>query len=145
MSEFLQTLAISCIPAIITGFVTYLVAHKKASSQIKIVQEQNEHDIKKLLEQHKIDIDSLKEKYRLEAEEKDREHTRKLELMQTEYELKLKQQESEAENTAKYGAIKDIFGSVVGGAFTSAFNTPEVKKRMTDIITDAIKMNGGEE
>ena len=61
------------------------------------------------MEQHKVDIDSLKEKYRLEAEEKDREHVRKLELMQKEYELKLKQQESEAENTAKYGAVKDIF------------------------------------
>ena len=82
MNDFLQTLLIACIPAVVTGIVSYLVAHKNASSQVKIVQEQNEHDIKKLMEQHKVDIDSLKEKYRLEAEEKDREHVRKLELMQ---------------------------------------------------------------
>lgn len=144
MNDFLQTLLIACIPALVTGIVTYLVAHKNASSQIKIVQEQNEHDIKKLMEQHKIDIDSLKEKYRLEAEEKDREHVRKLELMQKEYELKLKQQESEAENTAKYGAVKDIFSGLMGGMVSSAINTPEVQQQMSKAFTNAFKTKGGE-
>ena len=59
MNEFIQTLLISCIPAIVTGVVTYLVAHKNASAQIKVVKEQNKHDLEKLMEQHKIDIDSL--------------------------------------------------------------------------------------
>lgn len=144
MSEFIQTLLISCIPSIITGLVTYLVAHKNASDQIKVVKEQNKHDLEKLMKQHKVDVDSLKEKYRLEAEEKDREHTRKLEIMEKEYEYKLKQQESEAENAAKYGAMKDVFGGLVGGMFTSALNTPEVQKQMTDAITDAFKKKGGE-
>ena len=61
MDEFLKTLLVACIPSIITGIVTYFVAHKNASSQINIVKEQNRHDIDKLMEQHKIDIDSLKE------------------------------------------------------------------------------------
>lgn len=34
MVEFLKTLAIACIPAIITGIVTYIVARKNAASQI---------------------------------------------------------------------------------------------------------------
>ncbi len=144
MNEFLQTLLIACIPALVTGIVTYLVAYKNAASQVKIVKEQNKHDIEKLMEQHKVDIDSLKEKYRLEAEEKDREHTRKLELMQKEYELKLKQQESEAENTAKYGAMKDLFGGLMGGMVSSAINTPEVQQQMSKVFTDAFKKKEGE-
>lgn len=37
MVEFLKTLAIACIPAIITGIVTYIVARKNAASQISII------------------------------------------------------------------------------------------------------------
>lgn len=144
MIEFIKTLLIACIPSVIAGVGTYLVAKKNASSQIKIVKEQNEHDIKKLMEQHKIDIDSLKEKYRLEAEEKEREHVHKLELMQKEYDLKLKQQEREAENTAKYGAAKDIFSGLMGGMVSSAINTPEVQQQLSKAFTDAFKTKGGE-
>ena len=55
MVEFLKTLAIACIPAIITGIVTYIVARKNAASQISIIKEQNKHDLEKLMEQHKVD------------------------------------------------------------------------------------------
>ena len=54
MVEFLKTLAIACIPAIITGIVTYIVARKNAASQISIIKEQNKHDLEKLMEQHKV-------------------------------------------------------------------------------------------
>lgn len=143
MDEFWKTLLIACIPSLLTGLVTYFVAHKNAAAQIKVVKEQNKHDIDKLMEQHKVDIDSLKEKYRLEAEEKDREHTRKLEIMEKEYEYKLKQQESEAENTAKYGAMKDALGGLIGGMFTSAMNTPEVQQQMSSAFADAFKKKDG--
>ena len=49
MVEFLKTLAIACIPAIITGIVTYIVARKNAASQISIIKEQNKHDLEKLM------------------------------------------------------------------------------------------------
>ena len=39
MVEFLKTLAIACIPAIITGIVTYIVARKNAASQISIIKQ----------------------------------------------------------------------------------------------------------
>lgn len=45
--------------SIVTGVVTYLVAHKNASAQIRVVKEQNKHDLEKLMEQHKIDITIL--------------------------------------------------------------------------------------
>lgn len=144
MDEFLQTLLISCIPAVVTGIVTYLVAYKNAAAQIKIVKEQNKHDLNKLMEQHKVDIDSLKEKYRLETQEKDREHTRKLELMQKEFELKLRQQENEAENTVKYGALKDVIGGLMGGMVSSAMNSPEVQKQMSEVFADAFKKKDGD-
>lgn len=74
MVEFLKTLAIACIPAIITGIVTYIVARKNAASQISIIKEQNKHDLEKLMEQHKVDIEHLKEAHRLDMEAKEQDH-----------------------------------------------------------------------
>lgn len=82
MVEFLKTLAIACIPAIITGIVTYIVARKNAASQISIIKEQNKHDLEKLMEQHKVDIEHLKEAHRLDMEAKEQDHKNKLELQQ---------------------------------------------------------------
>ena len=91
MNEFVQKLLISCIPAIVTGFVTYLVAHKNASAQIKVVKEQNKHDLEKLMEQHKIDIDSLGKQHQQELEKMELEHKHKLELISKENENNLSQ------------------------------------------------------
>lgn len=91
MNEFVQTLLISCIPAIVTGVVTYLVAHKNASAQIKVVKEQNKHDLEKLMEQHKIDIDSLGKQHQQELEKMELEHKHKLELIAKENENNLSQ------------------------------------------------------
>lgn len=89
--DFIKTLLISCIPAIITGAVTYLVAYKNATAQIKVVEEQNKHDLDKLMEQHKIDIDSLNKKHQQELEKMEVEHKHKLELIAKENENNLSQ------------------------------------------------------
>lgn len=89
--DFIKTLLISCIPAIITGVVTYLVAYKNATAQIKVVEEQNKHDLDKLMEQHKIDIDSLNKKHQQELEKMEVEHKHKLELIAKENENNLSQ------------------------------------------------------
>ena len=91
MNEFVQTLLISCIPALVTGIITYLVAHKNASAQIKVVKEQNKHDLEKLMEQHKIDIDSLGKQHQQELEKMELEHKHKLELIAKENENNLSQ------------------------------------------------------
>lgn len=91
MVEFLKTLAIACIPAIITGIVTYIVARKNAASQISIIKEQNKHDLEKLMEQHKIDIDSLGKQHQQELEKMELEHKHKLELIAKESENNLSQ------------------------------------------------------
>lgn len=84
MNNFLQTLLISCIPSIIAGVVTYLVAHKNASSQISVLKEQNKHDLERLMEQHKVDIDSLSKQHQQELEKMELEHKHKLELISLE-------------------------------------------------------------
>lgn len=87
--DFIKTLSISCIPAIITGAVTYLVAYKNATAQINVVKEQNKHDLEKLMEQHKIDIDSLGKQHQQELEKMELEHKHKLELIAKENENNL--------------------------------------------------------
>lgn len=91
MNDFVQTLLISCIPAIVTGIVTYLVAHKNASAQINVVKEQNKHDLEKLMEQYKIDIDSLGKQHQQELEKMELEHKHKLELIAKENENNISQ------------------------------------------------------
>lgn len=123
MSEFLQTLAISCIPAIITGIVTYLVAHKKASAQIEVVKEQNKHDIERLMKQHKIDLDSLGKQHQLEIEKMEIEHKHKLEII-----------EKENENNLNQNLMTGVMGELM--------KTPEIKAEITKGIRQSSKKRG---
>lgn len=133
MDEFLKTLLIACIPSIITGVVTYFVSHKNASSQIKIVKEQNKHDLDKLMEQHKIDIDNLKEAHKLEMETKEQDHKNKLELQQREFENSLLKQQKDGENAMAAETLKGVFG-MFGNALNTAMDTPEGKQLLNDSI-----------
>lgn len=127
MNDFLQILLISCIPAIVTGIVTYLVAHKNASSQIKIVQEQNEYDIKKLMEQHRVDIEHLKEAHKLEMESKEQDHKNKLELQKQDFENSLLKLQKDNENAITAETLKGVFGML-----NTAMDTPEGKRLLND-------------
>ena len=136
--EFLKTLLIACIPAFITGVISYLVAHKNASSQIKVLKEQNEHDLEKLMKQHEIDIENLKETHKLEMERLEQEHKNKLELQKIDFENKLLQQEKEGQNTVATEAVKGIFG-MFGSVMDVAMNTPEAKQMLSDSIKNSQK------
>ena len=118
MIEFVQTLLIACIPAIITGLVTYIIACRNAASQIDIVKEQNKHDLEKLMEQHKVDIDHLKEAHKLEMESKEQDHKNRLELLQ-----------KDSENAMASEAIKGMFGMI-----GNVIDTPEGKRMLNDSI-----------
>lgn len=63
MQDIISTLLVSCIPAAITGVVTYLTARRNAKTQIDSLQESNKHENEKLMRQHEVDIESLKEKH----------------------------------------------------------------------------------
>lgn len=138
--EFLKTLLIACIPAVatafITGVVSYFVARKNASAQIKVVEEQNKHDLEKLMKQHEIDIDNLEKAHRLEMEAKEQDHKNALELQRIDFENKLLQQEKQGENVLAAEAVKGVFG-MFGSAIDAAVNTPEGKQLLADSIKDS--------
>ena len=138
MDEFIKTMLIACIPSIFTGVITYLVAHKNASSQIKIVKEQNKHDLDKLMEQHKIDIENLKEAHKLEIASKEQDHKNKLELQQKEFENSLLKQQKDGENAMAAEALKGVFG-MFGSALNTAMDTPEGKQLLNDSIKKSRK------
>ena len=140
--EFIKTLLTPCIPAlstaIISGFVTYFVARKNAKAQIKVVEEQNKHDLDKLMKQHEIDIENLKEVHRLEMEKMEQEHKNKLELQKIEFENKLLQQEKEGQNAMATEALKGVFG-ILGNAVDAAMSIPEGKQLLGESIKNSLK------
>ena len=52
MDEFWQTLLTACIPAILTGIGSFVIAIKKSKSELNSLKEQNAHYIEKLMKQH---------------------------------------------------------------------------------------------
>lgn len=122
---------------------SYAMATKKAKQDINTLKIQNEHDIEKLMSQHKLDLDALKEKHKLEIETKMKEHEHKLEIIQKEHENELIRKEKELEDTAKYGAIKDLMGGVFGNMLGSAVNTPEMQEMISSELKKSLKNQGG--
>lgn len=108
MEIIINTLLVSCVPAIITGIVTYLTASRRAKTQIASLEENNKHEIEKLMRQHEIDIESLKEKHQLEAERSEQEHRHKMEIMEQEHRNAIESREKEQSNTAMLGVMTDV-------------------------------------
>lgn len=145
--EPLNTLLVACVPAIISGVLSFILAKSQAKAETRKLQLANEHEIEKLMEQHKIDIDSIQEQHRLEMELKDKEHQHKLEIIQKEHENELIRKESELENAAKYNAAGNIMTGLFNGMLGKAFNSPEIQGEITKKILEGVKStpenNGG--
>ena len=144
MVEIVETLLIACVPAIISGSVSFVLAKSQAKSETKKLQIENQHEIQKLMEQHKVDIDAIREQHRLEMESKEKDHQHRLEIMQKEHENELIRKESELENTAKYNAAGSIMTGLFNGMLGGAFNSPELQSEITKKILllsdcDAVK------
>ncbi len=125
MSEFMNTLLIACIPSVITGIGSLIVA----ISQIKTIKEQSKHDLDKLMKQHEIDIDNLKEKHSLEMNAKDKDHQHQLELIQKEHENKMVLLQKEIENAQTVEGIKGLFGML-----NSTLQTPGGQEFLSDTL-----------
>lgn len=113
MNDFLRTLLIAVIPAIITSLGAYFIAAKNFRTSIETLEETNRHDIDRLMEQHKLDIDALKEKHRMDLESKEKGHTYKLEIMQKEHENELIKNSKSNENQVMFGALGGFFQEVI--------------------------------
>ncbi len=136
--ETFKTLLIACIPAIISGVISFILAKSQSKSEIQKLKLANEHEIDKLMEQHKVDIDAIREQHRLEMEAKEKDHQHKLEIMQKDHENAIIRKESELENTAKYNAAGNIMTGLFNGMLGGAFNSPEVQSEITKKILEGV-------
>ena len=139
MVELAKTLLIACVPAMISGAISFILAKSQAKSDIKKLQVENQHDIEKLMEQHKVNLDANREQHRLEMETKEKDHTHKLEIMQREHENELIRKERELENTTKYNAAGSILTGLFNGMIGGAFNSPEVQGEITKKILEGVQ------
>lgn len=137
--EILKTLLIACVPAVISGIVSFILAKSQSKSETQKLKLANEHEIEKLMEQHKIDIDAIREQHRLEMESKEKDHQHKLEIMQKDHENAIILKESELENAAKYNAVGSIMTGLFNGMLGGAFNSPEVQGEITKKILEGVK------
>ena len=74
MVELAKTLLIACVPAMISGGISFILAKSQTKSEMKKLQVANQHDIEKLIEQHKVDVDAIREQHRLEMASKEKDH-----------------------------------------------------------------------
>lgn len=114
------TIIASCIPAIISALVSYLIARHQGKSDIKKAAQENSAAIEQLMKQHEIDIESLREKHRMDMEAKEKDHEYKLQQMRTEYELKVAESKSkktdDITNDLAAGFIQDFMQNPTEGA-----------------------------
>ena len=136
--ETLKTLLIACVPAVISGIISFILAKSQSKAEVQKLKLENEHEIDKLIEQHKIDIDAIREQHRLEMESKEKDHIHKLEIMQKDHENAIIRKESELENAAKYNAAGSIMTGLFNGMLGGAFNSPEVQSEITKKILEGV-------
>lgn len=135
MNEFLQTLAISVVPSLVAGVLSYLASAKNSKVQIDSIKEQNKADIEKLIEQHKIDIEALKEKHKMDIEIKEKEHKHQLEMVKLQHENELKKEEEGMKNQLAANAIGGIFGTLFS---QSSPLTEGINKAMVDALEKSL-------
>ncbi len=135
--EIIKTLLLSCVPAFISGILSFLLAKNQAKSENKKLVLSNKHEIEKLMEQHKVDLESINEQHKLEMQAKEKEHLHKLEIIQKEHENALIRKEKELENTAKYNAAGNLMTGIFNGVLGGAINSPEIQGEITKKILDS--------
>lgn len=122
------TIFVSCIPAVISGTLSYFTARNKGKNDLKKAAQENDANITRLMKQHEIDIESLREKHKMEMEAKDKEQEHKLQIMQKEYELKI------AENKAQK---RDDITNEAAAAFLRLFmQDPKTGKQSLNALVD---------
>ena len=127
------TVIISCIPAIVSATVSYLVARHKGKNDLEKAAQENNATIERLMKQHEIDIEALREKHVMEMEAKDKEHEHKLQLMQMECDLRI----TESKTLKKDDITNDAAASFMRLFLqdpTSGMKTVNALMQLKDII-----------
>ncbi|MFI3214720.1 MAG: hypothetical protein R3Y24_15505 [Eubacteriales bacterium] len=108
MQEIINIFVVSCVPASITGLLSYLSTNKKAKLQIQKLEESNKHEIEKLMKQHEVDIDALKEKHQLEVETSKQDHVQKMEIMKLEHQIALEGKSKDKSDTVMFSVMENV-------------------------------------
>ena len=130
MKEFIETILIAFIPAIISFAATMAVNR----TQIKSLEEQNKHEIDKLMKQHEINIENLKEKHALEMESKDKEYQYQLEIQKRNHENEMMRLQKEGEDRFAMEGMKGLFAMIGNIAAT-----PEGQKLLGQSVNETNK------
>lgn len=136
--EIFETLFIACVPAIISGVISFVLAKSQSKSEYEKLRLSNQHEIDRLMEQHKVDIDAIQEQHRLEMQTKEQEHQYKLEIMQKEHDNELIRQEKEQENTAKYNTMGTVMTGLFNNMLGGIMSSPEVQSEMSKKILEGM-------
>lgn len=138
MIEFITTLGIAAIPAIVTGFGSYFVSIKKAEAENTKLQVQNQNDLNKLVQQHKVDLDSLNATHQLDLEKMDHEHKNQMDIIDLKHQNELQRKSKELEDTAKYQATNNITTEIFSRMLNTAFDSPEMKKMLQTKVMEGV-------
>lgn len=129
MEAFLQQLGIAAIPAIITGFTSWLLCKARIKAEIEQNNKKNKHEIEKLMKQHSVDIDSLEKEHSMKMKELEKQHTQEIEIMRLKHEQNLKTKSDEAMN------------SVMTNLLNTILTSPEAKELLFKDIKSKTKTN----
>lgn len=123
--------------SIITAFLAYIGANKKSKADLKIVQENNQHEIDKLMKQHDVDIENIKEKHKLEMEMKDKEQRFEIEKMEQKTKLSLMEKADDFKNDfvskiLSEGPGKDLINDVLNGNMEKVNKLKELSNKINN-------------
>lgn len=86
MNEFISTLFIATIPAVLTAIISGLFAYFKTKKESKIkfkqLKEETKNEIQKIQKSHEFLLEQMKEQHKQDIEMNDKKHLQNIELMQ---------------------------------------------------------------
>lgn len=122
----IMTLLVACVPALISGVVSWAIARNNTKSKIEELRQSNKNEIDRLVKQHEVDIEALELKHKHEIEVLELEHSNALEATKA-------AQDNEMMNNILSGAL--------GGLFTNIIGTSEMEKAISDAVKNGLTAN----
>ena len=111
---------VSILTALISGAASVYIASKRASSELRALEQRGMQDIERLVHQHEVDIDSMEKAHQLE-----------LETMKAQHQLELESMERQVANEAG--------SQIMVGLFSQLLSNPEMQR----ILMNQMKDNSG--
>lgn len=105
--EIFESVLIACIPSIITGIITYLIAHKNFKLEISKLKEQSSL----LIEKNKQDFILGLKNLETQTETKEKEFQYQIQLLTKQYESRIKEDQGIKQNDLMMSYVEKIIKS----------------------------------